>query len=71
MGVAGAAIATVIGQSLAAAITGIKGFYKPPKLNIFFAVCKTNICSRTAEYYYASIVDCIYSRTERTSCVIL
>ena len=35
MGVAGAAIATVIGQSLAAAITGIKGFYKPPKLNIF------------------------------------
>ena len=40
MGVAGAAIATVIGQSLAAAITGIKGFYKPPKLNIFLPYVK-------------------------------
>ena len=40
MGVAGAAIATVIGQSLAAVITGIKGFYKPPKLNIFLTYVK-------------------------------
>lgn len=40
MGVAGAAIATVIGQSLAAVITGIKGFYKPPKLNIFLPYVK-------------------------------
>ena len=40
MGVAGAAIATVIGQSLAAAITSIKGFYKPPKLNIFLPYVK-------------------------------
>lgn len=31
MGVAGAAWATVLGQVTAAAITGIKGFHKPPK----------------------------------------
>lgn len=40
LGVAGAAIATVIGQSLAAVITGIKGFYKPPKINIFLPYVK-------------------------------
>lgn len=32
LGVAGAAYATVLGQVAAAVITGIKGFYKPPKL---------------------------------------
>lgn len=32
MGVAGAAIATVAGQTSAAVITGIKGFCKPPKI---------------------------------------
>lgn len=32
MGIAGAAIATVIGQFIAAIITGIKGFRKPPRL---------------------------------------
>lgn len=32
MGVAGAAIATVLGQVAAAVITGIKGFRKPPDL---------------------------------------
>lgn len=39
-GVAGGGYCTVIGQSLAAAITGIKGFYKPPKLNIFLPYVK-------------------------------
>lgn len=32
MGIAGAAIATVIGQFLAAIITGVKGFRKPPRI---------------------------------------
>ncbi|BBF44888.1 multi antimicrobial extrusion protein (Na(+)/drug antiporter), MATE family of MDR efflux pumps [Lachnospiraceae bacterium KM106-2] len=35
MGIKGAAIATVIGQMVAAIIVGIHGFYKPPKLSKF------------------------------------
>lgn len=35
MGIKGAAIATVIGQIVAAVITGIKGFRKPPELKNF------------------------------------
>lgn len=34
MGVAGAAIATVMGQVASAVITGVKGFYLPPKSNL-------------------------------------
>lgn len=71
MGVAGAAIATVIGQSLAAAITGIKGFYKPPKLNIFLPYVKQiyaaglpNIIMQALWTVYILGLNC-------TSCVIL
>ena len=51
MGVAGAACATVCGQVLAAVITGIKGFRKPPKLReqLYYA-------KRIYFYGYSSIV---------------
>lgn len=50
MGVAGAACATILGQFAAAAITGIKGFYKPPKSQSMFHYIK-----RIYWYGYSSI----------------
>lgn len=51
MGVAGAAYATVCGQILAAIITGVKGYYKPPKLREMKHYIK-----RIFYYGYSSII---------------
>lgn len=50
MGVAGAAVATVAGQVTAAVITGVKGFYKPPKSGFWHFV------KRIYFFGYSSIV---------------
>ena len=51
MGVSGAAYATVAGQVLAAVITGVKGYRKPPKLKrmLYYA-------GRIYHYGYSSII---------------
>ncbi len=51
LGVAGAAIATVCGQCVAAVITGVKGFYLPPKLHKM-----RHYVNRIYRYGYPSIV---------------
>lgn len=51
MGIAGAAIATVIGQMVAAAIVYKKGYYRPPQLNIF-----PNYIKRIYHMGYANIL---------------
>jgi len=63
-GIAGAAIATVIGQIGAAIITAARGFHRPPALRLFRQYIPTNLPGGLPLHHHAVPLHGVYCRSE-------